>query len=190
MRVRLHVGPSLGALCWVTAGSVWFVNGLQGLSAAKGSDRFYLTEAVWLPVHTLVAVGLVALLTAYGRSGRAVRVGASVALAGRVIFLAGEVVALVTTDDETFLLPLAAVTTAVGMIVAGVGLARSPAWRGWRRYAVLAMGVYPFVAMFPVFAVTGERPNVMVSGWGLTFVAVGLALLASEPRSLAEPAYS
>lgn len=38
------------------------------------------------------------------------------------------------------------------------------------------MGVYPFVAMFPVLAITGERPDAMLSYWGLLMLAVGLAM--------------
>ena len=38
------------------------------------------------------------------------------------------------------------------------------------------MGAYPFVAMFPVLAVTGERPDTILSCWGLLMLAVGLEM--------------
>ena len=38
----------------------------------------------------------------------------------------------------------------------------------------------PFVAMFPVLAVTGERPDALLSCWGPLMLAVGLAMLRSN----------
>jgi hypothetical protein len=49
------------------------------------------------------------------------------------------------------------------------------------------MGVYPFVAMFPVLAVTGERPDALLSCWGLPMLAVGLAMTRPTATPAARP---
>ena len=174
---------SFGAGALVVGGVAWAVNGLLGLDAGAGTTGFYVTEAVWLVVHSLVLVGLVEFArTPAVRARRSGAAGARLAVAGRVVFLVAEVVAIVIGDDEVPLLPLAAVMTAVGMIVAGVAVAKAGGWRGPRRYAPLAMGLYPFVAMFPLLAITGERPDTALSGWGLMIAGLGLAL-AGAPRA-------
>ncbi len=42
------------------------------------------------------------------------------------------------------------------------------------------MGLYPFVAMFPVLAITGEPSAVLIAGWGVPAALIGVATL---PRS-------
>jgi hypothetical protein len=69
------------------------------------------------------------------------------------------------------------------MIVGGVAILRAGQWTGALRFAPLAMGAYPFVAMFPVLAITGERPDTMLACWGLTMIAVGLAMFRAYGRS-------
>ncbi|MDP1795042.1 MAG: hypothetical protein Q8K63_12985, partial [Acidimicrobiales bacterium] len=181
----------LGYIGFVLGGAVWLVNGLFGLSAANGSSGFYVTEVVWLPVHALLGVGIWSLLhNAVARDEPVIRRGLQLALFGRVVFFVGELVAIAVANGEIVLFPIAALSTAVGMTMAGVGVARSARWGSWRRVAPLATGLYPFVAMFPLLAITGERPNVAVSLWGLTFVATGVAFaresVGSSERSMLE----
>ncbi|CAN5793134.1 hypothetical protein BH23ACT12_BH23ACT12_19240 [soil metagenome] len=155
----------LHAAVWGLAGVGWVTNGLLGLDAVDGTRGFYVTEAVWLPVHALVLVGLVG----FRRRARVIgesswgRVGLHLAIAGRVVFLAGEVTAIAVGHDELALFPVAAVSTGIGMLMAGVAVVRARRWQGWRRLAPVAMGAYPFIFMLPILAVTGERPNLAVS---------------------------
>ena len=180
----------LHAAVWGVAGVGWVTNGLLGLDAVDGTRGFYATEAAWLPVHALVLVGLVGLRHArvIGESpwGRA---GLHLAIAGRVVFLAGEVTAILVGHGELALFPVAAVSTGIGMLMAGVAVVRARRWQGWRRLAPVAMGAYPFIFMFPILAVTGERPNLAVSLWGLTFIGIAAAVAFRVPpdRQLAVP---
>ena len=167
---------------WIIGGAAWITNGLLGLSAADGSTGFYVTEAVWIPVHLLVGAGLVALRRSGTARVRAARIGLGIAIAGRLLFLVGELAAIAVADDDIVLFPIAAVSTAVGMLIAGAAISRRRVWHGWARFTPLAMGAYPFVAMFPLLAITGERPNLGVAGWGLTFIAIGAAVLQQEAR--------
>jgi hypothetical protein len=40
---------------------------------------------------------------------------------------------------------------------------------------------YPFIFMFPTLAVTGQRPNLAVSLWGLTFIGIAAAVAVRVP---------
>ena len=165
------------AAVWGVAGAAWVTNGLLGLDAGDGTGGFYATEVVWLAVHVLLLVGLVGLQRArvVGES-RWGRRGLQLAIAGRVVFLLAEAASIAVGHDELAVFPVAAVSTGIGMLVAGVAVVRARQWQGWRRLAPVAMGAYPFIFMFPILAVTGERPNLAVSLWGLTYAGIAAAL--------------
>jgi hypothetical protein len=162
---------------WMVGGIAWVATGLVGLGATVGTGGFYAAETAWLVVHLLILVGLAGLVRsgAVGELAWGTR-GFAVAILGRIIFLVAEVAAIALGRDDLFLFPVAAVLTGVGMIVGGLAVVRAGRWEGPLRFAPLAMGVYPFVAMFPVLAVTGERPDAMLSCWGVLMLAVGLAM--------------
>lgn len=164
-------------VAWIVGGMAWMATGFAGLGATDGTAGFYATETSWLVVHTLLMVGLVGLLRS-GATGGSVwgTRGLAAATVGRIIFLVGELVALMVGHDDLFLFPVAAVLTGVGMIGGGLAVVRAGRWEGPLSFAPLAMGVYPFVTMFPVLAATGERPDALLSGWGLPMIAVGLAM--------------
>lgn len=188
----------LVAAAWVVGGVAWVTTGLLGLSAVDGTGGFYVTEVAWLVVHTLVLVGIVGLIRA-GDTGdlRWGRAALQLAAVGRVLFLCFEVAAIVQGTDELAVFPLAVISTAVGMTVGGVAIINAGRWTGWGRFTPLAVGVYPFLAIFPVFAETGDRPpDALVAGWGLTLIGVGIALAklsrrgvgAARPEMLPTPA--
>jgi hypothetical protein len=85
-------------------------------------------------------------------------------------------------NDEVPLFPVAAVTTGLGMLAAGAAIIGAGRLAGWQRYLPITVGAYPFIFMFPVLAVTGERPDLAITGWGLTFVGVAVALWTSATR--------
>jgi hypothetical protein len=93
---------------------------------------------------------------------------------GGVVFVAAHAVSVVLRDARlddpagvgaVTLFGIATVLTAVGFIAAGVAVARAGRWTGWRRFPVLAVGVWlpcllplQFTPLLPlsvaVFAVT------------------------------------
>ena len=164
-------------------GVAWVANGALGLDVVAGTGGFYVTEAIWIGVHALVLGGLVGLdrlgVTGDSRWGKA---GLRLAIFGRIVFLAAEGVAIAVANDEVPLLPLAAVTTGLGMLAAGAAILRAGRLAGWPRYVPITVDGYPFIFMFPVLAVTGERPDLAVTGWGLTFVGVAVALWTAATR--------
>lgn len=175
---------------WMVGGAAWIATGLVGLSATDGTGGFYAAETAWVVVHLLILVGLVGLVRsdAVGDLGWGAK-GFLVAIGGRVIFSAAEFAAIVVGHDELPVFPPAVILTGVGMTVGGFAVVRAGRWKGPLRFAPLAMGVYPFLAIFPVFAATGERPpDMVVAGWGVTMLATGLAMARNYGRSERRPA--
>ncbi len=176
------------AILWGAGGVGWVANAALGLDAADGTGGFYVTELVWLPVHALVLGGLVGLdrlgVTGDSTWGKA---GLRLAIVGRVVFLAAESVAIAVGKDDIPLFPLAAVTTALGMLAAGAAIIGARRLTGWQRYLPLTVGAYPFIFMFPVLAVTGERPDLSITGWGVTFIGVAAALWTAASRGSRAP---
>lgn len=173
----MRITAKTTTMLWAAAGVAWVANGALGLGAADNSGGFYVSESVWLGVHTLVLLGLVGLgqLGVTGDSQRG-KAGLRLAVVGRILFLAAEAVSIVVGHDDVPLLPLAAATTALGMLGVGGAIVGAGRLTGWQRYLPLVMGAYPLVFIFPLVAVTGERPNLAVTGWGLTLLGVAVAL--------------
>jgi hypothetical protein len=171
------------AALWGVGGMAWVANGALGLDAAAGTGGFYVAEAIWIGVHALILGGLVGLdrlgITGDSSWGKA---GLRLAIFGRIVFLAAEGVAIAVANDEVPLFPIAAVTTGLGMLAAGAAIIGARRLAGWQRYLPITVGAYPFIFMFPVLAVTGERPDLAITGWGLTFVGVAVALWISATR--------
>lgn len=171
------------AILWGAGGAAWVANAALGFDAGDGTAGFYVTESVWIAVHALVLGGLVGLdrLGVTGDSwwGKA---GLRLAIGGRILFLSAEGVAIAVGRDDIPLFPLAAVITAVGMLAAGRAIIGARRLNGWQRYLPLAVGAYPFVFIFPVFALTANRSDLAVTGWGLTFIGVAVALRAAATR--------
>lgn len=176
-RLALPVTRSapIATTCWISGGAVWITASLIGVGADDGSDRFYAAEAVWIVAHLLVLAGIVCLgaLRVHGdrRLGQA---GFAVAFAGRVVFVAAEAVSIATGELAEVILPIGALVSAIGMTMAGTAIAREGTWRKWRRFAPLAMGVFPFVFMFPL-AATGAPPDAAIAIWSVPTIAIGLA---------------
>lgn len=178
-----------GAVAWIGGGTAWAATALFGLRAADGSVGFFVAETSWLIVHAFVLVGIVALLrsraTGRARWGQA---GLALAAIARLLFMCLEVAAIIEGDDDVALFPLAVIGTGIGMLVGGLAILLSGEWTGWARFAPLAVGAYPLLAIVPVFAATGDRPpDVLIAGWGLAIAAVGLAFITQPTTSEVRP---
>ena len=168
------------AAAWMAGGLAWAVAGL-----VHGDDgwRFDTAAVIWIVADVLLLLGLVGLfaLRPHGPS----RVGATalgLAVLARLAFTAGEVVSILDGNDEGSLIPLGALLTAVAMTVYGIVVLRRSG-PGSGRWSFLVMGVYPFVAMFPVLAITGEPSSLLIAGWGVPAMLVGAAAWAAAGGS-------
>lgn len=79
--------------------------------------------------------------------------------------------------------PLGALLTAMGMVIVGIQVARARVLKQWKRFAPLAVGLYPFVVMFPIVIITGSPSIAAILLWGFPWIIMGCALL-SEYYSL------
>ena len=170
------------AAAWMIGGAAWVINAWQGLDAVDGTAAFYATEMVWLVVHGLVLFGIFGLLRLTPPTDLLSRRGFAIAAVGRVWFVVAELVAIAVGKDEIALFPPAVVLTALGMIAGGAGVIRSRWWGSGLQLAPLCMGIYALIAILPYAAVTGDRPNLAVTLWGVTIFGVGAAILVAHDR--------
>ncbi len=165
-----------GAVGWLVTGSVSSVVGQLGGTA------FVVWEVAWILVQSLLLVGVVGLALSGAASGWFGGIALGIALLGRADFVAAEVHSLII-GEESFLLPVGALVTAVGMTLVGVAVLRAKRWSGWQRFAPLLAGVYPFVAMFPFIFITNEPSMLAIAAWGLPWLLLGYAIYSGSPAS-------
>jgi hypothetical protein len=175
----------LAGLIGIIGGGLWVVLILADVflreGLADGDARFRTWEAGYVAVQLLILVGLLGLAGSHAvGSTRIGRMGIGLAIGARVLFVVGELHCLVWVIEDSPFLPLAAVLTGVGMTLAGIGVLRARRWSGWQRPVPLLTGLYPFVAMFPLLALTGEPPLAMIALWGLLWMAVGYAIVTTS----------
>ena len=65
----------------------------------------------------------------------------------------------------------------LGLILAGLAVMRAGVWHGWRRFTVMACGLYIGVVIAS-FALPGYASNYAIGIWGVCWIALGLALRA------------
>ena len=176
----------LAGIACAGGGALWVLV-LLAVAVAPETVRGSLTsyrlwEALLILVQALLLAGVAGLAwSGAAGAGWPGRVGLGVALLGRTAFVLGELSSFVRGRDDELLVPLGALLTGVGMVLAGIAVVRARRWAGWRRYVPLAAGLYPFVAMFPVLALTGTPPGPAIALWGLLWLLLGLALQAEAP---------
>lgn len=178
-----------GIACAI-GGAGWLVVLLAGAlarDAIYGSAATYRAwEGALIVVQALLLVGVAGLaLCGAAGDGWLGRIGLGIAIIGRVSFLVGESRSFIQGSDDDIFIPLGALLTGLGMLLAGIAVVRARRWGGWHRAMPLLTGVYPFVAMFPLFAIMGEPPAPMIALWGLPWLLLGLAMRAEGE---AEPA--
>ena len=134
---------------------------------------------LWIVVHLLLLIGVVGLALSGAAPGWFGGMALGIALLGRMDFVLAEIHSLSIGDDTSFLLPLGALITAVGMTLVGIAVLRARRWGGWQRFTPLLVGGYPFVAMFPFVFITGEPNQLAIAGWGLLWFLLGYAMWSS-----------
>ena len=168
----------------------------RGISTVP-DDRLNFPFSGSLATATSLTWGLsqalfVITLVGFARSGavgasRPGRIGAWLAVVGGIVFVAAHAVSLIFRDARlddpagagaVTLFTIATVLTAVGFIAAGVAVAQAGRWTGWRRFPVLAVGVW-LLCLLPL-QFTPVLP-LSVAVYAVTIAAFAIALLA-EPE--------
>jgi hypothetical protein len=158
------------------------------------SSELVPVSLIYAVFHVLVIVGILG----YRRSGvagtgRAVRIGAGVALAGTAVLCAAELLSIAVADQRTddtgarlvgATFGLGTVLSAVGFLVLGVATVRAARWQGWRRYVALALGAWLLVTTY--LAGTPALAGA-VAIYGLLLTALGGALYTRPTPGIARP---
>lgn len=148
----------------------------------------HLAFQLFFTVHHLgLVAGLLGLgLLARPVATRATHAGLGLAVAGMVGLTAMEAVVAfvgvgITVDSSRgqllgSLYGVASMMIGLGLMVAGVGLARRPVFPGRARWLPLALGVWVFVPMTPALFAPMVWGRLAIIGWMLLFAALGVAL--------------
>jgi hypothetical protein len=191
-----------------TLGLVTVVAGLIGAACAVAiiawppqvSDVWYsypfdatgyaVAQSFFAVQHLGIVAGLVGLARlAWPRASRATKAGLIIATLGMVALFACELFAITaakaqlgtpTADavDNAFSIPMTLI--GLGLILAGIGLARRPVLPGWGRWVTLALGVYVFVPMFPAVFGPMVLGRIAIGVWFLMFAALGVVLVRAD----------
>jgi uncharacterized membrane protein YidH (DUF202 family) len=152
----------------------------------------YVTAQLWFAVqHLGLLAGLYGLARlAWPRSSRLTRTGLALTLVGMVVLTVCELFAisaahaLVDTSranavDNSYSVPM--VVIGLGLMIAGLGLARRPVLAGAGRWLPLIMGGYVFVVMFPSVFCPQVAGRIAIGVWMLMFAALGVSLVRADP---------
>jgi hypothetical protein len=152
---------------------------LETVDRVNAGEPGFAVRTMVIAVAYLMLLVTVLALARSGVAGRATatRYGLAMAGAGWALSAAAQLVLQVDVDlAEKALFPIATIAIGAGMVAAGIGVVRAGRWRGWRRWAALVCGLYPFLVVFPVFAAVGEPNFLVLSGWGACWLGLALAL--------------
>jgi hypothetical protein len=191
-------------------GLACLIGGLAGAASAAvmlatppmvGPERFsYPFDATWhIVAETFFAVqhltmlagviGLARLLR--GRGSPSVRIGLLLTGFGVVALLVCEVLAI-TAAWEPLDSPwamavgsgygIAMLLMGIGLLVAGIGIARNRLLGGWGRWLTLATGGYVFVVLFPAVFGPMVAGRLAIGAWLLLWAALGWAVAGGRAR--------
>lgn len=162
-------------------------------SYPQGADEFFTIQVFFVVQHLGLLLGLLALArTSAVPHNRLGFIGTYGAAVGMIALALMEAVAITARDvamDSTTASAVGAgygvVSFALGvtLVAAGIAIARARVWQGWRRWVVLALGVWVFFPMFPALATMTDGARIAIAGWMLLFAALGAALMRDpSPR--------
>lgn len=178
---RAGTGPATLAAGSMMGGALLQV--VLGIPLAAQQDPasavFGLIATLNAVSHVLLLAGVVGLtrLGVAGRSRLAVA-GLGLTLLGLIMLLIAEATWLARLGVADALYGIATLALALGPILAGVAIVRAGRWGGWRRYALLACGLYVPLVLLPSFALPGLAMNYALGAWGICWLLLGVALRA------------
>jgi hypothetical protein len=126
----------------------------------------------------LIAIVVLARSGAAGR-GRLSGVGIALTILGLGALTLAEFTATVNMETAILLYSSATLAMALGLILTGVAVLRTGRWTGWRRFTLLACGLFIPLVILPAFALPGFASNYAIGIWGVCWLLLGVSLQGS-----------
>jgi hypothetical protein len=165
---------------YTAGGALWLVwilgwSLLGGGIPVAASQYFALSQIIFIIIQILLFIGFLGVWWSRGvGDGTFGKIAFGLGLLGHFIFILAEIYSLATGSED--LLPVAALTSALGFILTGIAILRANRWHGWGRYTPLLVGLYFFVGMFPFVVILNQPSFIAVGLWGLFRLLLGLAM--------------
>jgi hypothetical protein len=163
-------GLAGGILTVLTAG----YEQVFGLWDNSSLDGFFVFEAVAIVLTTASVIGL---LRSDVPTNAATRLTLRAAALGLAVFAAGQLLAgFHPAGKDNVLMPVGAVFSSLGMLLAGILVLKAGRWAGTGRFTPLLCGLYPPVVLLPAFVIFGEGNMPAIVGFGVVWALFGDAV--------------
>jgi hypothetical protein len=166
-----------------TVGALVFtgVGVLQTIDPTFPGEPAFAGRNVPSAIGALLMAGLVVGLHRSGAAGerRLVRLGLVAAALGWVVDAAAQLISQAMGVDYPPPYIVATVLLVFGMLPPGIAALREGVWSGWRRWTPLST-VISLVVASPLLGAPGVLANLAGTGWGMIWLALGVALLTAR----------
>ncbi len=191
------VGAVIGAIGGIVTGFIPPAVSSDWYSYPYTPTGFRVAQLVFMSNHVLLLVGILGLARS-GAAGNGLlgRVGLWISVVGMAALTLCEVGAITLatspyptprTDLMDMSFGVASILIGVGLVPAGVAVAKARGWVGWRRFVVLTCGVAVFVIVIPGVFGPFLAGRLVLAIWMLMFAALGLALYTHARVPEVEP---
>lgn len=173
----------LAAWALIAAALLQLVLGIPLASLQAKDPPLWQIAALNALNHLLLIVGAAGLAQS-GAAGRGRLAGAGLwlTLLGLAVLTLAETIWAMSGEDAAVpFYSIGTLGTMLGLILAGVAVLRAGRWGGWRRYTVLATGLFIPLVLLPAFALPGYAANYAIGIWGICWLLIGLSLRAESP---------
>jgi hypothetical protein len=191
------VGAVIGAIGGIVTGFIPPAVSPDLYSYPYTPAGFLVAQIVFMLNHILLLVGILGLARSGATgSGLLGRVGVWISVIGMVALTLCEVAAMTLATSPypspgTELMDtaygVASILIGVGLTLAGIAVATTGEWAGWRRFVPLVCGVAVFVIVIPGILGPFLVARLAITVWMLMFAALGWALYAVARSPEAEP---
>lgn len=156
---------------------------VPSLGLGLGAEPVLWFAVLLAVLHVQQLAGVLALArSGFAGSGAAGRAGLGLAATGGALFMAGELVYLADAGTGETVFGLASLTSALGLVLAGVAVLRARRWPGPARFLPVALGTYIVAVLTPLLVAT-PFGLLGIAGWAVLWVLLGLGLYhAAQPR--------
>jgi len=168
---------SAGLALMVTTAAAFIDAGI----ARPGDPHYAASGFVMTPVDLLLALGFAAMASASAVSaGWLKKTAFALLIGGSLVMVPAEALLRVDFGLGNVIFGIAGPLQALGMILAGIGVIRTGRWSSWRRFALVAMGLYIPLVMMP-WLILGHGTGLLpLAGYHLFVLLIGIAYLVED----------